>query len=251
MVRGPGNGTEGEGVGGEGEVVMTLWKNVACTVMMCGKRATEKGRRTFKMVVGGEVVGGLNGVKDAVVGTFFDVDETGSPDLMILTDSKISEGRGGGGVGVGGGGGGGGVQQAQRQQQGQVGEGQLGQGGQVGQGGVGGQVGQVGQGGGQVGQGGQGGESTGTPSQEAAPLPSSQKQQGVVVLRNRLFNDAFFLKTLGLKSYSFLYTSFFTSFLAYSLSPLLPNKRPKRRMRPLVPPIPFFPPKFRAGSLWS
>eukprot|EP00009_Paramoeba_aestuarina_P017504 CAMPEP_0201531390 /NCGR_PEP_ID=MMETSP0161_2-20130828/47485_1 /ASSEMBLY_ACC=CAM_ASM_000251 /TAXON_ID=180227 /ORGANISM="Neoparamoeba aestuarina, Strain SoJaBio B1-5/56/2" /LENGTH=178 /DNA_ID=CAMNT_0047934281 /DNA_START=65 /DNA_END=598 /DNA_ORIENTATION=+ len=97
MVKGPEtssspNATEDSVIQGkrEGDRVMTLWQNIPCTVVLCGRSATMKGRRTFRQVIGKEVAG-LHSVSDPILGTFFDVDETGSPDLLVLSDPLTSD----------------------------------------------------------------------------------------------------------------------------------------------------------------
>ena len=68
-----------------GDIVLSLWKNVPCSPDYCHSSATAKRRRTFVPVVGDEVAALLQ-VKNPFAGAFFDLDETGNPDILVLTN---------------------------------------------------------------------------------------------------------------------------------------------------------------------
>ena len=70
---------------GPGEVVVTLWRNVPCTVELCGSDATRKRRRTFVHVIGNEVES-LHAIRSGFAAAFFDLDESGRSDIIVLSD---------------------------------------------------------------------------------------------------------------------------------------------------------------------
>ena len=73
----------------EGQIVMTLWRNVPCTDQLCGEEADDRGRRTFVRVLGSEV-DALHRVRNPFTAVFFDLDETGSADIIVLSDQLLS-----------------------------------------------------------------------------------------------------------------------------------------------------------------
>ncbi len=68
-----------------GEVVITLWRNVPCTVELCGHEATKRRRRTFAHVIGDEL-SSLHQIRSPFAAAFFDLDESGRADLIVLSD---------------------------------------------------------------------------------------------------------------------------------------------------------------------
>jgi integrin alpha FG-GAP repeat containing protein 1 len=67
----------------------TLWKNIPCTNELCGEPATRAKRRTFAPVVD-DSASALTGLHGAFGAAFFDLDESGSLDILVTMESTDS-----------------------------------------------------------------------------------------------------------------------------------------------------------------
>jgi integrin alpha FG-GAP repeat containing protein 1 len=68
---------------------VTLWKNVPCTDSLCGSQATKSKRRTFVPVLG-DSVSALSGIIGGTGGSWLDLDEDGSLDIMVSSETTNS-----------------------------------------------------------------------------------------------------------------------------------------------------------------
>lgn len=67
-----------------GNTEIELWQNVPCTVALCGSDATDNGLRTFQVVSDG--TDALTNIANATSATFFDFDENGALDIIVLCE---------------------------------------------------------------------------------------------------------------------------------------------------------------------
>lgn len=65
---------------------MTLWVNVECDVASCGEKLTSERRRTFKKYTEG--VRELEDIEGAVSGVWFDLYESASNDILVMTETN-------------------------------------------------------------------------------------------------------------------------------------------------------------------
>mmetsp|Transcript_30481 Transcript_30481/g.85328 ORF Transcript_30481/g.85328 Transcript_30481/m.85328 type:complete len:466 (-) Transcript_30481:1839-3236(-) len=68
-----------------GTVEMSLWQNVPCMTQLCSNTAIRLRRRSFAHVTGDEVQQ-LRALDNPFAAAFFDIDETGTPDVMVLSE---------------------------------------------------------------------------------------------------------------------------------------------------------------------
>jgi integrin alpha FG-GAP repeat containing protein 1 len=73
-----------------GDRVVQLWENVACTEETCGEMATGFDHRTFQLV-DDSTTAVLATILNAYAGAFFDFDEDGSLDILLLVDSGLND----------------------------------------------------------------------------------------------------------------------------------------------------------------
>eukprot|EP01116_Phalansterium_solitarium_P000950 TRINITY_DN10777_c0_g1_i1.p1 TRINITY_DN10777_c0_g1~~TRINITY_DN10777_c0_g1_i1.p1 ORF type:complete len:720 (-),score=218.54 TRINITY_DN10777_c0_g1_i1:42-2201(-) len=66
-----------------------LWQNVQCSDSTCGSSAASSGARTFQQMTDG--TDALSSMLDAYAGAFFDIDDDGTLDIIVLRDSSLAQ----------------------------------------------------------------------------------------------------------------------------------------------------------------
>eukprot|EP01130_Rhizamoeba_saxonica_P017235 TRINITY_DN8271_c0_g2_i1.p1 TRINITY_DN8271_c0_g2~~TRINITY_DN8271_c0_g2_i1.p1 ORF type:complete len:658 (+),score=140.74 TRINITY_DN8271_c0_g2_i1:28-1974(+) len=71
---------------GDNPPKIQLFENIGCTLDLCSEEATKMSRRTFKQMKSG--VASLLSIEDAYAGAFFDIDEDGTNDILVMNSNQ-------------------------------------------------------------------------------------------------------------------------------------------------------------------